>query len=232
MLNSTGLLHALQLVGVTLEARELHLPTILQHLSPLSPPAVLHGVDAATFVRIVRWLQHGAARRLLDDGLLSGASTLRHGALSFASFASFWRHHQRSHLPRDARPQPRRPSEDVRVDDPSPSDVSNLLLALGAARPSSPNRHERASASASAAASASASRGSEHRGGGFGRGGSDEAEAERAGGALFEAVAQGQGWLSGVALCEALCSAELNEAFDGAQDRVCRPNLNVPPNQP
>ena len=34
-------------------------------------------------------------------------------------------------------------------------------------------------------------------------------------------MAQGQEWLSGVALCEALCSAELNEAFDGAQDRVC-----------
>ena len=215
LLDSTGLLHALQLVGVTLEARELHLPTILQHISPFSPPAVLHGVDAATFVRIVRWLQHGTARRLLDDGLLSGASTLRHGALSAASFASFWRHHQRSHLPRDAPPQPGRLSED-RVGDSSPSDTSDQLLAPGAARPSSPNRYDRASA-----ASASASHGSEHLGGGFGRGGSDEAEAERAGGALFDAVAQGQGWLSGVALCEALCSAELNEAFDGAQDHVC-----------
>ena len=197
LLDSTGLLHALQLVGATLEAREIHLPTMLQHLSPLSPPAELHGVDAATFVRIVRWLQHGAARRLLDDRLLGSASTLRHGALSAASFATFWRNHQHSHLPRDAHPSLRRFS----ISD-------QLLLSASFGRSSSPSRHERALRGSS-----------ELRG--VERGGSDEAAAERAGDTLLASAAQGQGWLSGVALCEALGSPELNEAFDGAQVAAC-----------
>ena len=81
-LDATGLVRALQMIGLRLATRDIHLPTLLQHLSPVAPPPQSHGVDRATFVRLVRWVQHGVARRMLDDGLMLTTSALRHGALS------------------------------------------------------------------------------------------------------------------------------------------------------